>query len=118
VKVLYAFTQSQIFASVDGAATFSSLSVPWDDALIWDLSVSDDGDVLLAAVHGIAAEARAADGLYMSLDRGATWRRQPGPLLGRGAIRVAATAGLIVVALADEGVACSSDGGASWATRC
>ncbi|MFN2544570.1 MAG: sigma-70 family RNA polymerase sigma factor [Actinomycetota bacterium] len=112
----FAFTPDRIFGSTDAGGSFSPLPAPWQGGNVWDLAVSDDGNILLAAIAG--ATTVSTNGLYISADAGATWNHAQSPLLQHGVKAVAASGGRILAVLGDRGIACSSDGGRSWDTRC
>lgn len=113
--LMYAFTESRLFASQDGGTSFSPLVTPWVGADLVDVALAEDGKRLFAAVS--RPQANGMEGLYVSVDAGSTWTRITSTILD-GGVTVVRVAGSRVFVGLTYGVACSSDLGATWERRC
>jgi hypothetical protein len=107
-ETLYAVVQGQIWASADGARSWSRRGVGFLPANVDVLTVDFRVTARLWAAAG--------DLLFRSDDGGASWRRLGGPLPGLNTKvnGISATEEAIVVAT-DRGLFRSADGGESWA---
>lgn len=114
--LMYAFTQSALYASVDGGGSFSPLLTPSVDGYLGDLALAEAGQTLVAVVWTV--EPNGAEGAYLSTDRGSTWTKVESPLLKDGAKVVRVVGSRVLVGLSHGGLACSPDLGATWGRRC
>jgi hypothetical protein len=116
----FAWSGNRLFRSVNGAAAFSSLSMP-AAGLVQALTEDAQGTLYLALIDN--APGGTHGGLFASHDAGTTWTR-----LGGGTVLDDGVAGVIALpsgrllvspyGARGGGLQCSSDGGQTWAPRC
>lgn len=112
---MVAFTDDAVFSST-GSGGFTELDTPWENAIIRDVAIDPERDLLFAAVRAIGRS--PSQGLYVSENQGLSWDRVEDRLFRHGAHEVEAFGRTVVVGLGRTGVACSSDGGRTWQKRC
>lgn len=115
-SVVFAWSGSRLFRSVDGGDTFAlvSLGVPGHIR-----AFADDGRAVYLAVEHVGATS-SSGAVLRSLDHGATWTAfGAGTALAQGVDSLTAMADGTLLAGADTGgVLCSADTGVSWSSRC
>lgn len=129
-QVVYARTTRAIYASVDGGRTFLSVTLPPAPGATYTtipaIAVDPhDSRTLYAALLEVVGTARSqltAGGVYVSHDRGTTWRAlsSPGPVDGGATSVAVAPDGRVfagyVNAHGDAGLVCSD--GEQWRATC
>jgi RNA polymerase sigma-70 factor (ECF subfamily) len=115
----FAWAGSHLFRTDDAGASFQRLTLP-DDGLVTSLVTS--GDRLHLSLLDVT-DGQLGGGVFVSDDRGETWRRLGGgSRLDGGVQSVARFGGTRLLAapqaLAGGGLLCSVDDGTTWADRC
>jgi hypothetical protein len=106
--VVYAFNDV-LYASTDKGKSFYRMTVP-NDYPPSDVASSADGALLFSTSSRLYGE------LYVSADKGLTWKEVKSDVL-KGAHKVVA-AGTYVLVTKQKGLACSIDNGSTWRPRC
>ncbi|MCL4826098.1 MAG: hypothetical protein KJZ95_01950 [Caldilinea sp.] len=114
---LYVGVDSGVFRSSNGGRAWRETSFPMECAPVLSLAISPN-----FAADGVIFAGTEASGLWMSADRGVTWRglagwETPGPI---NALMLAPTAAQqpSILAVTDAALCLSQDGGASWQVQC
>jgi len=93
-----------LYRSVDNGATWSRSQLPGPGTIVWNLSVSNTGEVLVAVFYG---------GVYQSSDSGSTWSHFLQGLDDRVQSVARTSSGRLLVGT-NSGLFISSDNGSSW----
>jgi uncharacterized protein (DUF736 family) len=123
-SVVVAATQNnRVYLSTDGGATFQLRPVAVGGTAVGDgwyrVKVSEDGNTIVLA--GNYQYTSASSGIYVSRDRGLTWRRGSSDSATYSSISLSANGDIIGVTVSDDGaggtgrVMLSTNGGVSFA---
>ena len=112
--VTYAFNLAAVARSADHGHSFTVTAHPWGSRGLQDVTVSPDGATVIAGVE----QSLAVNGIWISRNRGDTWRHSQDDMVADGVMAVSFAGSALLAAPRDGGIACSMDGGSTWSARC